>query len=72
MHAHAHIRIDQAHGHPSDSIDPIGTRALPVSTRPNGGTKMHYRVATEGVSSTFLIIETPPPVCSCLTKEYYY
>ena len=21
MHAHAHIRIDQAHGHPSDSIE---------------------------------------------------
>jgi hypothetical protein len=33
---------------------------------------MHYRVATWGVSSTFLINETSHSVYNCLTKDYYH
>jgi hypothetical protein len=53
-------------------MNPVGTRASPVSACANGGTKMHYRVATTGVSSTFLIDKTARAVYICLTKDYSY
>jgi hypothetical protein len=54
------------------NMNPTGTRASPLFARANWETKVHYRLATSGVSSTFLINETPHSVCDCLTKDYYY
>jgi hypothetical protein len=54
------------------NMNPTGTRASPLVARANWGTKVHYRLATSGVSSTFLINETPHSVCDCLTKDYYH
>jgi hypothetical protein len=56
----------------ASSMNPIGTCASPVSARAKWGTKVHYRVAIAGVSSTFLIDETPHSVCNCLTKYYFH
>jgi hypothetical protein len=53
------------------NMNPNDTRASPVFVRANWGSKVHYKVATLGVSSTFLINETPRSVCICLTKYYY-
>jgi hypothetical protein len=54
------------------SMNPIGTRASPVFARANWGTKVHYKVATLGVSSTFLTNETALAVCAGLIKYYQF
>jgi hypothetical protein len=54
------------------NMNPTGTCASPFVARANWGTKVHYRPAISGVSSTFLINETSHSVCDCLTNYYYH